>query len=137
MTERLNRSIKQRDFWMPFAPSILAEEAARYIDDPKGLRPRFMTLAYPARAEGYNDLAAASHPRDRTVRPQLVTPDANPGYHRLLQLFEQRTGRGVVLNTSFNLHGEPIAYTPEDAVDVFLRSGLDHLALDNFLLSKT
>ena len=137
VTERLNRSIKQRDFWMPFAPSILDEEAGRYIDDPKGLNPRFMTLAYPARDDTYSDLAAASHPRDKTIRPQLVTADANPGYHRLLQLFERRTGRGVVLNTSFNLHGEPIAYGPDDAVDVFLRSGLTYLALDNYLLSKT
>jgi carbamoyltransferase len=66
----------------------------------------------------------------------VVTAAANPGYHRIIGGFEQKTGRGGVLNTSFNLHGEPIVYTPAEAIDVFLRSGLDHLALDRHILSK-
>ncbi len=134
--DRLNRSIKKRDFWMPFAPSIRAEAAARYLDDPKDLKPWFMMMAYPARPEARPDIAAGSHPRDHTVRPQVVTAEANPDYHRLLTLFEEKTGRGAVLNTSFNLHGEPIVYSPADAIDVFVRSGLTHLALNHFLLSK-
>ncbi len=136
VVDRLNRSIKQRDFWMPFAPSVRAESAHRYFDDPKGLEPRFMTLAYRTRPEARGDLIAAAHPRDLTIRPQLVTHDANPSYHRLLTLFEERTGRGALLNTSLNIHGEPMACTPADAVDVFLRSDLDHLVLDHFVVSR-
>ncbi|MGE0254623.1 MAG: carbamoyltransferase C-terminal domain-containing protein [Alphaproteobacteria bacterium] len=136
VVDRLNRSIKQRDFWMPFAPSIRSESAGRYFDDPKDLKPWFMTLAYRATPDGTRDLAAGSHPRDGTIRPQVVTREANPDYHRVISLFERRTGRGGVLNTSFNLHGEPIVHTPEDAVSTFLRSGLQHLALNHFILSK-
>lgn len=132
----INHMIKQRDFWMPFAPSIRAESAARYLDDPKDLKPWFMTLAYEARPEGRDELIAGSHPRDRTIRPQVVTREACPDYHATISGFEARTGRGAVLNTSFNLHGYPIVYTPEDAIDVLLRSGLRHLALDNHLISK-
>ncbi|MGB8275999.1 MAG: carbamoyltransferase C-terminal domain-containing protein [Alphaproteobacteria bacterium] len=135
--DSINTMIKKRDFWMPFAPSIRAESAGRYFDDPKDLKPWFMTFAFPTRAEGRTELAAASHPRDGTIRPQVVGADANPGYHRLISHFESLTGRGGVLNTSFNLHGEPIVHSPSDAVHVFVRSGLRHLALGNFLVSKT
>lgn len=134
--DRINRMIKMRDFWMPFAPSIRAESAARYFDDPKDLKPWFMTMAFEARPEGYADLAAGSHPRDRTIRPQVVTRAANPAYHAVLGHFEERTGRGAILNTSFNLHGEPIVYAPADAIRVLLNSGLDHLALGHHLISK-
>lgn len=134
--DRLNASIKQRDFWMPFAPSIRAESASRYYDDPKKLNPRFMTLAFLSKPEARGDLAAAAHPRDHTIRPQLVEAEASPDYHRLLTGFEEKTGHGVVLNTSFNLHGEPIVCTPGDAISTFQRSGLQHLALNGFLLSK-
>lgn len=134
--DRLNASIKQRDFWMPFAPSILAESASRYYDDPKGLNPRFMTLAFVSKAATRADLAAGAHPRDHTIRPQFVEADAVPDYHRVLSGYEKQTGRGVILNTSFNLHGEPIVCTPGDAISTFRRSGLQHLALNGHLLSK-
>ncbi|MDJ0951656.1 MAG: carbamoyltransferase C-terminal domain-containing protein [Alphaproteobacteria bacterium] len=134
--DRINQMIKKRDFWMPFAPSIRAESAERYFEDPKDLKPWFMTLAFPGRDDGYPDLAAGSHPRDRTIRPQIVTREANPDYHEVISHFDEATGRGVVLNTSFNLHGEPIVYTPSDAVRVFAQSGLDHLALGSLLVSK-
>jgi carbamoyltransferase len=134
--DEINRAIKQRDFWMPFAPSIREESAGRYIDDQKNLRPNFMTFAFPTKPEGYNDLVAASHPRDATIRPQIVTQKANPGYHKLITRFEERTGRGVVLNTSFNLHGYPIVDTPTDAIRVFVNSGLENLALNHFMLRK-
>jgi len=132
----INKMIKVRDFWMPFAPSILEESASRYFDDSKELKPWFMTFGYPVREEKYDDLTAASHPRDHTIRPQVVTKEANPGYHNLISHFESLTGRGVILNTSFNLHGEPIVYSAGDAVRVFLKSGLEYLALDNYLLKK-
>ncbi len=134
--DEINRMIKLRDFWMPFAPSIREEAAARYIDDPKDLKPWFMTFAYQARAETRHELAAGSHPRDHTVRPQVVTAAANPDYHAVITGFEARTGRGGVLNTSFNLHGHPIVYSPAEALDVLARSGLKHVALNTHLVSK-
>jgi carbamoyltransferase len=135
--DEINRAIKQRDFWMPFAPSIREESAHRYIDDAKRLNPQFMTFAFPTKEEGYQDLIAASHPRDATIRPQIVSQQANPGYHKLISRFEEKTGRGVVLNTSFNLHGYPIVDSPVDAIKVFMNSGLETLALNHFMLSKT
>jgi carbamoyltransferase len=137
MVEKINKSIKQRDFWMPFAPSVREESAARYFDDPKRISPRFMTFAFPTKQETRGDLVAASHIRDHTIRPQVVTRDANEAYHQLLTRFERLTGRGIILNTSFNLHGEPIVASPADAIDVFLRSDLHHLALDSAVISKT
>lgn len=134
--DRINVAIKQRDFWMPFAPSIRSESAHRYFSDPKGLHPRFMTFAFETQSDSRHEIVAASHPRDHTIRPQLVTRDANPRYHRLLSLFEQSTGCGAILNTSFNLHGFPIVQSPRDAIDVFKRSGLSHLVLDHHVVSK-
>ena len=134
--DRINRAIKMRDFWMPFAPSIREEAAGRYFDDPKDLKPWFMTFAYRAKDEGYKDIVAGSHPRDKTIRPQVVRQSANPEYHAIISRWEEKTGRGGVLNTSFNLHGEPIVYSPSDAIRVLLNSGLDHLALNNFLISR-
>ncbi len=130
----VNKAIKCRDFWMPFAPTVLAEAADDYIDNPKGFSAPYMILAFDSRNTG--DVRAACHPEDGTIRPQVVTREQNPGYHRLLEHFQARTGRGAILNTSFNIHGEPIVSTPEDAVDVMRRSGLRHLALGPFLISK-
>ncbi|MGH3969004.1 MAG: carbamoyltransferase C-terminal domain-containing protein, partial [Mycobacterium sp.] len=81
-------------------------------------------------------LRAAIHPMDGSVRPQIVSADDNPDYHGLIDEFRNRTGIPAVLNTSFNIHGEPIVETPDDAVDVFVRSGLTHLAIGDYLLSK-
>ena len=132
----INQMIKVRDFWMPFAPSICEESVHRYFDDPKDLKPWFMTFGFKVNDDCYRDLVAASHPRDHTIRPQVVTKKANPGYHELITHFDSITGRGVILNTSFNLHGEPIVYNAKDAVRVFLKSGLSYLALDNYFLKK-
>lgn len=132
----INDMIKMRDFWMPFAPSIKEESALRYFDNEKAIEPDFMTFAFPVRASTNGDLTAASHPKDNTIRPQLVRKSANPDYHAVIDRFERRTGRGGVLNTSFNLHGEPIVMTSADAIRVLHLSGLRHLALNNCLLSK-
>lgn len=136
VVDKINQAIKQRDFWMPFAPSIREESAARYLDDPKHIKPWFMTHGFAVKHDGRADLSAGCHPRDHTIRPQIVTSQANPGYHKLLSRFEERTGRGGLLNTSFNLHGFPIVYSPGDAINVLMKSGLEHLALNNFIVSK-
>ena len=83
------------------------------------------------------DFKAGAHPYDLTVRPQVVERDWNPSYYRLIEEFEHLSGkRGGVLNTSFNLHGHPLVSSPGDALDVFERSGLRYLAIENYLLSK-
>ncbi len=134
--DRINQMIKMRDFWMPFAPSIKAEAAERYFEPIKGIDYAFMTFAAPTRAETYADIAAGTHPKDRTIRPQVVTKAANPDYHAVIDRFERATGRGAVLNTSFNLHGEPIVATAKDAIGVMAASDIQHLALNGHLLSK-
>lgn len=134
--EVLNNAIKMRDFWMPFAPSIREEAAPRYYDDTKGIQPQFMTFSMPGSEKAQSDLIAGSHPRDHTLRVQFVREKANPKYHRLLTLFEEKTGMGGFVNTSFNLHGEPVVYSPADALRVLSLSGLNHMALNNFIISK-
>jgi carbamoyltransferase len=131
----INDMIKSRDFWMPFAPSILDYAGSRYVHNPKRLRYPYMIMAFDSNGET-QDFQAAMHPYDGTVRPQEVYRDWNPGYYGLIQEFERRTGKGIILNTSFNLHGFPIVSSPAQALDVFTQSGLPHLALGHFLLSK-
>lgn len=133
----INEVIKNRDFWMPFAPSILAEHADLYIDNPKGLASPFMMFAFPTTPLGQRTLAAAIHRYDFTARAQHVHAGTNPTYHDLIAKFAARTGIHALLNTSFNLHGEPIVATPADAIDTARRSGLRYLCLGNVILRKT
>jgi carbamoyltransferase len=132
----INRMIKKRDFWMPFAPTILREREADYLVNPKGLSSPYMMLAFPTNPKRRDEIIAAVHPQDGTARAHILDEGWNPDYYRVIRAFERRTGIGAVLNTSFNLHGEPLVCSPEDAVDTFERSGLPHLALGRFLISK-
>jgi len=127
----LNKAIKNRDFWMPFAPSMTPIAATRYIEDQKDLRPYYMTYAFDVKENRAHEIAAAIHPHDLTTRPQIVTESGNQDYYEVV-----KACGGVLLNTSFNLHGYPIVYTPYDAIKVFLDSGLEYLALGNFMLKK-
>jgi carbamoyltransferase len=95
-----------------------------------------MMIAFATNPKRRDDIIAAVHPHDATARAHILEETANPPYHRAVREFERRTGIGAVLNTSFNLHGEPLVCSAEDAVDTFERSGLPHLALDRFLISK-
>lgn len=134
--EKINAMIKKRDFWMPFAPSLLAEESDRYLVNPKGLASPYMMLAYDTKEDTGPEICAAVQPRDKTARAQFVTRETNPSYWNLIKAFEEETGTACVLNTSFNLHGYPLINTPGEALDVFFDSGLDYLALGNYLLAK-
>jgi carbamoyltransferase len=96
-----------------------------------------MMLAFPTNPKRRDEIAAAVHPYDGTARAQILDEAWNPGYYRVIREFERRTGIGAVLNTSLNLHGEPLVCSAEDAVDTFERSGLPHLALGRWLISKT
>jgi carbamoyltransferase len=132
----INRMIKNRDFWMPFAPTVLAERSDDYLVNPKRLASPYMMLAMDTKPAARDALPAALHPHDATARPQILEEEWNPEYHALIRAFQSRTGVGAVLNTSFNLHGEPIVCTAADAVDTFERSGLQHLAVGHWLISK-
>jgi carbamoyltransferase len=133
----INEMIKCRDFWMPFAPSVLAERSNDYFRKPKPMPAPHMIMTFDTREEKRAALAAAVHPYDFTGRPQEVSENANPEYYRLLKYFEELTGEGIILNTSFNLHGEPVVCSPKDALRVFDISGLEYLAIGDTLLSKS
>jgi carbamoyltransferase len=132
----INRMIKNRDFWMPFAPSILRERADDYLVNPRGLVSPYMMLAFPTQPKRRDEIVAAIHPHDGTARAHIVDEAWNPEYYRVIQEFERLTGVGAVLNTSYNLHGEPLVCSADDALDTFERSGLRHLALGRWLISK-
>lgn len=132
----INEKVKFRDFWMPFTPSILAERAKDYIVNPKELQAEYMTLAFDSTSLARDHLKAAIHPYDFTVRPQLVTSEINHEYYCLIKAFEKKTGVGGILNTSLNLHGQPIASSAKDALEVLIKSGLDGLILPGILIMK-
>jgi carbamoyltransferase len=132
MKEILNRRIKHREIFRPFAPSILAESTGEYFE--KSHASPFMTLAYPLRPEKRDKIPAPTHV-DGTGRLQTVTREANPRYHALISAFRDLTGVPVVLNTSFN-DNEPIVCRPEEAIDCFLRTQMDALVLGDFLVSR-
>ena len=127
--ELINSMIKKRDFWMPFAPSILHERHNEYISNPKKIHSPYMMLAFDSKEIARKNLKAAIHPRDKTARAQIVKKSENLKYHNLIRSFEDLTGIPAVLNTSFNLHGYPLVYTPKDAFEVFNKSGLQYLMM--------
>lgn len=129
---KLNFAIKQRDFWMPFAPSVLEEDADEYFKDARPAR--YMIEAFDTK-EKADEIIAGLHQADRTGRPQTVN-DWNPKWQKIIKTFKGITGVSGVVNTSFNLHGYPIVGSPEIAIDTFLNSGIDGLALENWLILK-
>jgi carbamoyltransferase len=132
----INNAIKNRDFWMPFAPTVLDEEFDAFVHDPGKSDARFMMVSFGATPRGRTELIAALHQADFTLRPQRLDAAANPDYHAIITAFRARTGTGAVLNTSFNLHGEPIVCSPLDALSTVDRSGLEYLCLNRYLLRK-
>jgi carbamoyltransferase len=133
MKSLLNRKIKLREPFRPFAPSMLAEASERYFGRHH-VAP-FMVMVFPVRPERRAEIPAVVH-ADGTARPQLVEKDVNPRYWRLIKEFEQLTGVPVLLNTSFNVQ-EPIVCSPRDAVSTFLKTDVDHLVMENLLVSRT
>lgn len=137
LKKELNDQVKSRDFWMPFAATILEERQKDYIVNPKNIKSAYMTIGFDTTPRGRKDLAAAIHPYDFSCRPQILRKEDNPDYYKVIKYFESLTGIGAVLNTSFNYHGEPIVCTPEDALHTFKVTGLKYLAMGNFLLIKS
>ena len=133
---KINKMIKQRDFWMPFAGSMREEDAEKNLYNPKKHKSPYMIITFDTK-NNIDNFRAATHPYDSTIRPQVVKKKQNPHYYKILQKFFEITGSdGGLLNTSFNLHGYPIVSSPQDALSVFCKSGLNFLALDEYILTK-
>jgi carbamoyltransferase len=153
LQSRMNLKIKFRESFRPFAPSVLAEKASEWFDID-GESPYMMLVAKVADAhlvdaEGgdvgdmrswvnqvRSEIPAVTHV-DGTARLQTVRADTNPGFHAIISAFEARTGVPLVVNTSFNVRGEPIVCTPEDAYRCFMRTEMDYLVLGDCLLDRT
>jgi carbamoyltransferase len=133
MNARVNNAVKFREWWRPFAPSMLAEVAGDYLENPPD--SPFMIVTSQVRPEKRSIIPSVTHV-DGSARPQTVERDVNPLYWRLIKEFGDRTGVPVIMNTSFNLRGEPIVCSATDAIRTFYSSGLDALVLGNFLVEK-
>ncbi|MBH64008.1 MAG: hypothetical protein CL569_16485 [Alphaproteobacteria bacterium] len=125
----INDAIKNRDFWMPFTPSILVEYADDYLENPKGVQSPYMTIGFSSQPERRHEIIGGLHPSDFSARPQFIRFDQNPEYWTLVDEFRQLTGIPAVMNTSLNLHGEPMNYTSHDALRTLVLSELDFLIL--------
>jgi carbamoyltransferase len=134
MKDKLNRRVKHRQDFRPFAPVVPAERAAEIFEGEAG--SPFMLLAKRVRPEWQVRVPAIVHV-DGTARVQTVREEQNPRLYRLLREFDSITGVPVLLNTSFNVKGEPIVETPADAIDCFLSTGIDYLALHDLLIGKS
>ena len=132
MKDILNRRIKQREPFRPFAPSILEEATGQFFE--RSHPSPFMNLAFSVRSEKRSVIPAPTHV-DGTGRLQTVSRQTNPRYWALIKEFEKLTTVPVLLNTSFN-ENEPIVLTPKEAIDCFLRTRMDVLAVGNFLVEK-
>jgi len=138
MKDIVNTKIKFREPYRPFAPSVLAERTEEFFELPDAVEhypARYMLYVVPVRQSKHGVLPAITHV-DGTGRLQTVFEDANPRYHALIDRFSQATGVPAVLNTSFNLKGEPIVTTPANAFSTFSRSEMDVLVLGNFVVEK-
>jgi carbamoyltransferase len=153
MQKRLNLKIKYREGFRPFAPSVLWERAKEYFDI--GAPSPYMLLIADVTAKRRNPLPENYHARplkeklyfvrsdipsvthlDYSARLQTVHRETNPRYWELIEAFRRETGYGLLVNTSFNVRGEPIVCTPEDAYRCFMRTGMDYLVMGDFLFDK-
>jgi carbamoyltransferase len=134
VNEWLNKRLKRTEF-MPFAPVTLAEFADQCYENLDGARypAQFMTITFNCTDWMKKHCPAVVH-IDGTARPQLIHHDTNPSYYRILNEYYKITGLPSLINTSFNMHEEPIVCTPHDAIRGFLQGNLDYLALGKYLL---
>jgi carbamoyltransferase len=138
MKDIVNAKIKFREPYRPFAPSVLAEAAEKYFELPNATHhcpARYMLYVVPVREKEQATLPAITHV-DGTGRLQTVFKEQSPRYYKLIERFGQATGVPVILNTSFNLKGEPIVNTPANAFNTFSKSEMDALVLGNFIIEK-
>jgi carbamoyltransferase len=129
----VNNRVKFREPWRPFCPSMLRESIDEYLVDP--CEAPYMIMSFEVPPEKQGEIAGVVHV-DGTTRPQTVRRDVNPLYWTLIKEFEKRTSVPMILNTSFNVRGDPIICSPSDAIMCFYNTGMDFLALGSFLIQK-
>jgi carbamoyltransferase len=131
----LNERLKRTEF-MPFAPATLVQHAHECYEKLEGAEDpaRFMTITFDCTPQMAAQSPGVVHV-DGTARPQLIDPETTPDFHRILTEYHRLTGIPSLINTSFNMHGEPIVCTPEDAIRSFQQGHIDYLAIGNFLVA--
>jgi carbamoyltransferase len=129
--KKINEAIKNRDFWMPFALSILNEYSHEYLLNPKNILAPYMTITFDTTDTKRGEIQAGIHPYDGTCRAQMVLEQESPEYYKIIKSFHGLTGIPALLNTSFNLHGEPLVNNVEDALSTLRRSGLLGVIFNN------
>lgn len=133
--DKINAIIKYREMYRPFAPAVLAEKAHIYFEIPKNYSSDYMEKVVPIKEKYYKKLPAVTHV-DGSGRLQTVRKENNNTFYSIIKEFEKLTDFPVVLNTSFNLNGEPIVLSPDDALNTFFNSGLTHLIMGKFHVQK-
>ena len=134
MRDRINAMVKKREAFRPFAPAVAQEEVGRWFDVAPNTRLPYMITIVDVREESRAALPAITHVNG-SARVQTVSVTDNPAFHRLLEKVGETTGRKMVLNTSFNVKGQPIVNTPTEAIETFLGTGIDCLFLENYLVT--
>jgi carbamoyltransferase len=132
--ELLNIQVKKREWFQPFCPSILEEDSLSLFEDYDNMPDRFMTMTYMLKKNLKKKYSAVSNV-DGSVRPQMVGKDENKRYRNLLERIKKEKGIGIVLNTSFNLHGEPIVCSPKDAIETQIRTRTKYMVIGDFLVT--
>jgi carbamoyltransferase len=137
MKDIINAKVKHRELFRPFAPVILKENVNAYFnaDKPLPVPAKYMLMVYPFRDKGIHEVPATVHV-DKTGRLQVVERKDNPLYYDLIRRYGEMTGTPVIINTSFNVRGEPIVCTPADAVNCFLKTDIDYLMIGSYLVKK-
>ena len=133
MQSKLNLEVKHRENWRPFAPSVIEEQFSKYFGHSKP--SDYMIIAYQIKKEFWDVFPSTIHV-DGSVRPQNVKKSTNPMFHKLLTEFGKLSNHPILINTSFNIQGEPIVETPQDALRCYGGTGIDILILGNFILEK-
>ena len=132
--QRINEYIKNRDFWMPFALTILDKFAKTYIHNKKKIISEYMTIGYDTKSEKHSKIISGTHRYDKTVRPQMLIKSANPQYYSIIESFYKLKKIPALLNTSLNLHGYPLSSTMKEVMNTFENSKLQYLYLDDYYL---
>jgi carbamoyltransferase len=135
MRDRINAMVKMREAFRPFAPAVSLEQVHQWFDVPPGTELPYMITTVDVREEFRAQLPAVTHVNG-SARVQTVSSVDNEDFHALLRAVGKTTGREMVLNTSFNIKGQPIVNTPREAIETFLGTGIDYLFLDNVMVAR-
>ena len=137
MRDIINAKVKKREMFRPFAPVILEEYTEKYFESDKNLSvsAKYMLMVYPFKEIGKKQVPAVTHV-DGSGRLQTLARKDNKLYYELIEEYEKITGVPIIINTSFNVRGEPIVCSPEDAVNCFLHTDIDYLVIDQFICKK-